>query len=105
MNGSELNDRLRRLQDICQEAREIIADIEEYIKANNEYSQTSVSVLELPKKHFRTRFLNTCSCLGIRTVQDLIDYGRNQMRHSRNLGDETLNVVSDAMQRQFGIKW
>lgn len=105
MNGSELNDRLRRLQDICGEAREIIADIEEYIKANNEYSQTSVSVLELPKKHFRTRFLNTCSCLGIRTVQDLIDYGRNQMCHSRNLGDETLNVFSDAMQRQFGIKW
>lgn len=105
MNGSELNDRLRRLQDICLEAREIIGDIEEYVKANNEYSQTSVSVLELPKKHFRTRFLNTCSCLGIRTVQDLIDYGRNQMRHSRNLGEETLNVVSDAMTRQFGIKW
>lgn len=105
MNGSELNDSLRRLQDICLEAREIIGDIEEYVKANNEYSQTSVSVLELPKKHFRTRFLNTCSCLGIRTVQDLIDYGRNQMRHSRNLGEETLNAVSDAMTRQFGIKW
>ena len=105
MNGSELNDRLRRLQDICLEAREIIADIEEYVKANNEYSRTSVSVLELPKKHFRTRFLNTCSCLDIKTIQDLIDCGRNQMRHSRNLGEETLNAVSDAMLRQFGIKW
>lgn len=105
MNGSEINDRLRRLQDICLEARENIADIEEYVKANNEYSQTSVSVLELPKKHFRTRFLNTCSCLDIKTIQDLIDCGRNQMRYSRNLGDETLNAVSDAMLRQFGIKW
>ena len=105
MNASELNDRLRHLQDICGEAREIISDIEEYVKVNNEYSQTSVSVLELPKKHFRTRFLNTCGCLDIRTIQNLIDYGRNQMRYSRNLGDETLNAVSDAMLRQFGIKW
>lgn len=105
MNASELNDRLHRLQDICGEAREIISDIEEYVKVNNEYSQTSVSVLELPKKHFRTRFLNICGCLDIRTIQNLIDYGRNQMRYSRNLGDETLNAVSDAMLRQFGIKW
>ena len=72
MNGSELNDRLRRLQDICLEAREIIADIEEYVKANNEYSRTSVSVLELPKKHFRTRFLNTCSCLDIMKIFQIL---------------------------------
>ena len=105
MSGSELNDRLRRLQDICMEAREIIDGLEEYVRENSEYSQLPVTALEIPRSHFRTRFLNVCSVAGFRTVQDLIDYGRHRMSRARNVGEETLNVVSGAMMRQFGIRW
>ena len=105
MTNSEISEKMVRLQAICQEAKEIIASLEAFIMDNSVLSNVPVSSLEISEETCRTRFCNVCSVLGITSIQDLVDYGRVRLSHSRNIGDRTLNLVSSALSSQFGIKW
>lgn len=105
METAEVNNKLQRLSDIITEAREIISSLEEFIKDNGIYGRTPVSQLEMPNDSCRTRFLSVCSLIGIKTIQDLIDYGSYKFSRCRKLGTKTINYVTEALRKQYGIEW
>lgn len=101
----DINKRLARLHDIIGEAREIIAELEEYAKGKDVLNDIPVESLSVGDGAIQTRFLNICQHGYIRNIRELIDCGSSQFRKMRNSGNKTTDMVADALKRQYNVEW
>lgn len=105
MRKDEITQKLTRLQDIITEAKEIIASLEEFCKEKDELAYTPVETLIIARGGLQTKFLNVCSDAHIKTIQQLIEVGYHDFKKFRNCGAKTADLVREAIQKEYQVKW
>lgn len=56
------------------------------------------------KRGYARTFSRTCSDLGIKSVQELLDFGSNDFRYLRHMGNSTIDVICRALANLYNIK-
>lgn len=56
------------------------------------------------KRGFARTFSRTCRDLGINNVQELLDFGSNDFRYLRHMGNATIDIIGQALANLYNIK-
>lgn len=56
------------------------------------------------KRGYARTFSRTCHDLGINSVQELLDFGSNDFRYLRHMGNATIDIICRALANLYNIK-
>lgn len=56
------------------------------------------------KRGYARTFSRTCHGLGINSVQELLDFGSNDFRYLRHMGNATIDIICRALVNLYNIK-
>lgn len=108
MDKEELNKKLDRLDEIINEARDIINSLE-LVKRDvisEQYNDVPIESIQLESDKITTRFINICYCgLNINTVGDLIRTTPSQITSHRGLGSTCIAQIREYLKKTYGIDW
>ena len=79
--------------------------LKERTDAESVYNLPIACLLISDSKATQTRFLLTCKSRNIRTIGDLVDYGRFKFSNLRNIGQKVIWNIENALFTQYNIKW
>ena len=102
-----MNELRARIIEKAIENRVDVATTKEYLKLldRTDYHfnlETSIGAFAELTGNYKT-ICQRCNELGIKTVGQLVRYGGRKMRESHNIGDKTAGLISDTLQREYGI--
>lgn len=108
MDKEELNKKLDRLDEIINEARDIINSLE-LVKRDviaEQYNDVPIESIQLESDNITTRFINICYCgLNINTVGDLIRTSPHEITRHRGLGSTCITQIREYLKEMYGIDW
>ena len=107
MNTEESIKDINRLTEIMQEAKEIIARLDDKAegRAYGEYENIPLTEIACTEQNTLTRFCNICVKLGVNTVAQLLRTPSWRVASQRNIGKGSVEKIKKCLMEQYGVEW
>lgn len=98
---------INRLTEIMQEAKEIIARLDDKAegRAYGKFENIPLTEIICTEQNTLTRFCNVCMKMGISTIAQLLRTPSWKVASQRNIGKRSVEKIKKCLLEQFEVEW